>query len=73
MKALGIEKSALIATPKAEENIIKSARNLHKVKTTPANLLNVRDLLTYQSLMMTEEAVRQIEKLWGSEKVKEAE
>jgi len=73
MKALGIEKSALIATPKAEENIIKSARNLHKVKTTPANLLNVRDLLTYQSLMMTEEAVRQIEKLWGSEKVKKAE
>jgi ribosomal protein L4 len=35
------------------------------VKTTPANLLNVLDLLSFNTLLMTEAAVRQVEALWG--------
>ena len=73
LKVLGMEKSALIATHHADENVVKSARNLRKVKTTPANLLNVVDLLNFQMLLMTEEAVHQVEKLWGTEKVEVAE
>lgn len=63
--ALGIKSSALIVTAKPEENVIKSARNLQKIKTLPANILNVVDLLSHRILLMTVEAVRTAEQLWG--------
>ena len=66
LKALGVDSSTLIATHQPEEKVIKSARNLEKVKTIPANLLNVLDLLSYRTLLMTESAVHQVEDLWGS-------
>jgi len=62
---LGIEKTALIATKASDENIVKSARNIPGVKTTPADLLNVIDLLSFEKLLMTEDAVRRVEELWG--------
>ena len=63
--ALGIDSTALIVTDKPEDNIIKSSRNLAGIKTLPANILNVVDILSYKMLLMTESAVRQAEKLWG--------
>jgi len=63
--ALGVAKTALIATKTPNENVIKSARNIPGVKTTPADLLNVIDLLSCEKLLMTEEAVRRVEELWG--------
>jgi large subunit ribosomal protein L4 len=65
LKALGISTSTLIATDKVEEKVIRSARNLSRVKTAPAILLNVLDLLSYDTLLMTELAVQQVENLWG--------
>ena len=63
--ALGVDSSALIATSEPEENIVKSARNLPGIKTIPASLLNVIDILSYKMLLMTEVAVRKVEQLWG--------
>jgi len=65
LTALGINSTALIVTDKPEENFIKSARNLAGIKTIPANILNVVDILSYKMLLMTEPAVRRAEKLWG--------
>jgi len=65
LAALGVDTSALIATSEPEENVIKSARNLPRIKTTPANILNVVDILSYKMLLMTESAVRKAEQLWG--------
>jgi large subunit ribosomal protein L4 len=65
LAALGINSTALIVTDKPEDNFIKSARNLAGIKTIPANILNVVDILSYKMLLMTEPAVRQAEKLWG--------
>ncbi len=71
LAALGVDNgSALIATSQPEENVAKSARNLAGVKTIPARLLNVVDLLSYKMLLMTEAAVRQVEQLWGKELVR---
>jgi large subunit ribosomal protein L4 len=75
LQTLGIESSALIIDGKPEENMIKSARNLPETKTLPAGLLNVGDLLSYKILLMTENAVRTAEELWGKappEEVKHA-
>ena len=66
LAALGIETSALIVTPKPEENVIKSARNLPEITTTPASVLNLLDILSHKTLLMTEAAVRVAEKLWGN-------
>jgi large subunit ribosomal protein L4 len=68
---LGLEKSALIVTSNSEVNVIKSARNIPGVKTLPANILNVLDLLSYDALVMTEDAVRKAEQLWGEELTQE--
>ncbi len=65
LAALGVDYSALIVTAEPEGNVIKSARNLPGIKTMPANLLNVTDLLAYRILLMTEAAVRRAEQLWG--------
>ena len=67
LAALGIEESALIATGEPMENVVKSARNLPRVKTIPANLLNVVDITSHKMLLLTEAAVRQVEQLWGKE------
>jgi large subunit ribosomal protein L4 len=67
LAALGIEDSALIATGEPMENVVKSARNLPRVKTIPANLLNVVDITSHKMLLLTEAAVRQVEQLWGKE------
>ena len=63
--ALGVDSSALIATSEPEDNITKSARNLAGIKTMPASLLNVVDILSHKMLLMTEAAVRKAEQLWG--------
>ena len=65
LDALKIDSSALIVTDAAQTNIVKSARNIPAVKTLPANLLNVLDLLSYKRLLMTEAAVRKAEEIWG--------
>ena len=62
---LGVASSALVVTPEPEENVIKSARNLKEIKTMPANLLNVLDILSHKMLLMTVSAVRKAEQLWG--------
>ena len=66
LAALGVDSSALIITPEPDENVIKSARNLKKIKTLPANVISVNEILSYKLLLMTEAAVRLAEKLWGN-------
>jgi large subunit ribosomal protein L4 len=65
LAALGVSSLALIVTDEPEENVVKSAHNLVWIKTMPANMLNVVDILSYKRLLMTEAAVRKVEQLWG--------
>ena len=65
LAALGLDYSVLIVTSEPEESVVKSARNLPRIKTMPASLLTVVDLFSYKKLLMTVAAVRQAEELWG--------
>lgn len=65
LAALGVDSTALIVTAGPEANVIKSARNIPGVKTMPASLLNVVDILSYKVILVTEAAVRKAEELWG--------
>jgi large subunit ribosomal protein L4 len=68
LKALGFERTVLVVTGSADENVKMSARNLEKVSMLPASYLNVADMLNAQGLLMTVEAVRGAEALWGGER-----
>ena len=75
LTALRVDSSALIVTSEPEDSVVKSARNLKGIKTMPANLINVLDILSYKILLMTVTAVRKVEQLWGeklAEEVKHA-
>jgi large subunit ribosomal protein L4 len=63
--ALGIEDTVIIATPVKNDILVKSARNIVGVKTIPAKQLNVADLLSSKTLLMTVDAIRVVEELWG--------
>ena len=71
LAALRVDSSALVVTSEPEDNVVKSARNLKGVKTLPANLLNVLDILSHKMLLMTVTAVRKAEQLWGESVVQE--
>jgi large subunit ribosomal protein L4 len=67
LAALEIKGSILIAASDPDVNLVKSASNLPEVKTIPARLLNVVDIVSCKRLLITEAAVRQVERLWGKE------
>ena len=69
LAALKVDKSALLVTGGAKVIVAKSARNIPGVKTSPARLLNVVDILSTKLLVMEVAAVREAEKLWGEDTV----
>jgi large subunit ribosomal protein L4 len=65
LSSLGIDSSTLIITAQPTPNVIKSAANLPEVKVLPSALINVLDLLSYEMLVATVPAIRNIEQIWG--------
>ena len=68
LQALGIESSALLVTADLDTTVFKSARNIAMVKTLPASMLNVVDLISHNTLLMTVDAVRRVEAMLGEER-----
>ena len=56
---------ALVVLDKKDENVILSARNLQNVRTVMSNSINVYDILKYGSLVITKDAVAQIEEVYA--------
>ena len=56
---------ALIVLPENNEAIIRSANNIPKVATTTVSELNVYDMLKYDVLIMTQEALQKIEEVYA--------
>jgi large subunit ribosomal protein L4 len=65
LSSLDIGSSTLILTAQSTPNVVKSANNLPKVKVLPSALINVVDLLSYEMLVATIPAIRNIEQIWG--------
>ena len=65
LNSLGMEKTTLIVTNGPNENVIRSSRNLDKVKTLPVKVINTLDLMNSFNVLITEDAVRQVEEIWG--------
>ena len=70
LAALQVESSALLVDDGMNADIARAARNIPRVRTLPVSLLNVVDLLNASSVVMTVDAVRRAEELWGGDFVR---
>ena len=64
MNALNVEK-ALVVLNDMDQNVILSARNIPTVKTAQINNINVYDILKYDTLVVTTDAVKTIEEVYA--------
>lgn len=65
LNALGAETSTLLVADGADQAVLRCAKNVPKLKMIPAALLNTLDLLNFHKIIMTVDAVRKAEDLWG--------
>ena len=56
---------SVVITEGVKQNVVLSARNLPGVKTTPANILSVYDLLNAKSLVVDQAALAVIEEVYA--------
>ncbi len=63
LKKLSIDNKAVIVTAGNDQNVYKSARNLPGVKSLSAGSLNVYDLLSFGTLVITKDAVSTVEEV----------
>ena len=56
---------ALIMLSEKNLNVQASSRNIENVKTTLVNTINIFDLLKYDSLVVTEDAVKKLEEVYA--------
>ena len=68
LEALGVERSALIVTGTPDRSAYLSARNVAGTDVLPADTISVADLLAHHTLVLTVDAVRRCEELWGGER-----
>jgi len=59
-KALGIDRSVLLALPGRDENLEKSARNINRTTLTIVQQLNAWDILRSRTLLLTKAGLEQI-------------
>src|SRR5690606_39109622 len=65
---IGANRSSLLVTGDADRTALLSVRNLDGADALPADILNVADMLAHHTLVLTVDAVRRIEALWGGER-----
>jgi large subunit ribosomal protein L4 len=72
LAALDVTRRALLVTGEHEPTLARAGGNIQTAKVLPAANLNVVDVLNAHSIVVTEDAVRKIEALWGGLNVKPA-
>ena len=65
LKALGVEKKALIVTAEADAKGYRSAANIPGVKTAAVNTLNVYDILNGGKFIVAKNAIAKIEEVYA--------
>ena len=58
-------KKALIITLESNNNVYKSGRNIEGIQVMPVNNINVYDLLKYEKLIITKDAVSKLEEVYA--------
>ena len=70
LNALEVDSSVLLVGAEMDQAIVRAARNIPRVSTLPVEQLNVVDVLNAKRVVMTVDAVRKAEELWGGDFVR---
>ncbi|AEI46015.1 RplD [Paenibacillus mucilaginosus KNP414] len=62
---LKVDRKALVVTAAYEENVALSARNIPGVKFVVAEGINVLDVMVYDKLIITKDAVQKVEEVFA--------
>ena len=65
LSAVGAEGKCLVVTAAADQNVVKSGRNIPGCEVTFANLLNVYDIVNAKKLVMDKAALAKIEEVFA--------
>ena len=65
LTAVGVDGKAVVVTPAVDQVVVKSARNIPGVLTTPAAQLNVYDIINAQYLVLDQAALAKIEEVYA--------
>ena len=65
LNAVNCDGKAVVVTPAVDTVVVKSARNIPGVLTTPANNLNVYDIINAQYLVADQDALAKIEEVYA--------
>lgn len=65
LKNLNVDRKALVVTSSFEDNVALSARNIPGVKFLTAEGLNVLDVIVYDKLIITKDAVSKVEEVFA--------
>ena len=65
LKAVGCDTKTLVVTAEADQNVVKSGRNIEGCAVTFANLINVYDVLNAKTLVVDQAALAKIEEVFA--------
>lgn len=65
LKALGVEKKALIVMPEKNDCLVRSASNIPGVKTALVNTINVYDVVNCDKFIVAKDAVAKLEEVYA--------
>ena len=65
LKAVGCDTKTLVVTAEADQNVVKSGRNIPGCEITFANLINVYDVINANKLVVDRAALQKIEEVFA--------
>ena len=65
LEALNANPPVLLVTDKTDLSVIRSSRNIPRLKMLPVSLINPLVLLNHKTVILTVDAVKKAEELWG--------
>lgn len=63
-KALNLSKSVLLVTENLNDTVIRATNNIEKFEVTTAELLNVYEIVAFNTLVITKDAIKKIEEAY---------
>ena len=65
LKALAVEKKALLVLDTKDETVLRASANIPGLKTAYVNTINVVDILGHDKLIVVKNAVEQIQEVYA--------
>jgi large subunit ribosomal protein L4 len=69
LTAVGITRAPLVVTAAPDRTVLLATRNIEGGAALPATHINTEEILRHHGVLLTVDAVRRVEALWGGDRV----